>query len=286
MYIYDISSLRVNGSFCSYISIREKNNYTHLQNCEKRLLDTSCLSVCLSVRMELLCFHWKDFHKNPYVFFKKYFLLKSNTKSGTLHTDQYTFVIICRSVLLIMKNVWSKICGKIQNTHFLFNTSNVPFRKTYRLWDNMENIIERGRPQMTIRRMRVAYWIPKATNTHSQYVVLIAFPLQQWLYESPSMLRYTYMARIVVRYYQGTPSDLYLSVRTTQHAWKDKLLSCWSFRHSSLRSRQTPWFAARILPLPAVIAARNSSCVSTKSTSGMRSGNIVTTQTKTSNSLT
>jgi len=90
----------------------------------------------------------------------------------------------------------------------------------------MENIIERGRPQMTIRRMRVAYWIPKATNTHSQYVVLIAFPLQQWLYESPSMLRYTYMARIVVRYYQGTPSDLYLSVRTTQHAWKDKLLSC------------------------------------------------------------
>ena len=25
--------------------------------------------------------------------------------------------------------------------------------------------------------MRIAYWIPKATNTHSEYVILIAFPL-------------------------------------------------------------------------------------------------------------
>jgi len=28
--------------------------------------------------------------------------------------------------------------------------------------------------------MRIAYWIPKATNIHSEYVILIAFPLQQW----------------------------------------------------------------------------------------------------------
>jgi len=33
---------------------------------------------------------------------------------------------------------------------------------------------------MTIWRMRVACWITKATNTHSEYVILIAFPLQQW----------------------------------------------------------------------------------------------------------
>jgi len=30
-----------------------------------------------------------------------------------------------------------------------------------------KNILERGRPQMTIWRMRIAYWIPKATNTHT-----------------------------------------------------------------------------------------------------------------------
>jgi hypothetical protein len=27
-----------------------------------------------------------------------------------------------------------------------------------------KNVVQRGRPQMTIRRMRIAYWIPKATH--------------------------------------------------------------------------------------------------------------------------
>jgi hypothetical protein len=34
----------------------------------------------------------------------------------------------------------------------------------------------------------------KATNTPSGYATLIAFPMQQWLYESASMLRYTHIA--------------------------------------------------------------------------------------------
>ena len=29
------------------------------------------------------------------------------------------------------------------------------------------------------RRMHIACWIPEATNTHSQYIMLIGFPLQQ-----------------------------------------------------------------------------------------------------------
>ena len=40
----------------------------------------------------------------------------------------------------------------------------------------MENIAERGRPHMTIWRIRIAWWIPKATNRHTVYVILIAFP--------------------------------------------------------------------------------------------------------------
>jgi hypothetical protein len=35
------------------------------------------------------------------------------------------------------------------------------------------------------------------TNTHLEYVILIAFPLQQWLHERASLLRYTYIACIV-----------------------------------------------------------------------------------------
>ena len=48
--------------------------------------------------------------------------------------------------------------------------------------------VEPDRPKKTIWRMRIICWIPKATNTHSEYVILIAFPLQQRLHERASIL--------------------------------------------------------------------------------------------------
>jgi hypothetical protein len=58
-------------------------------------------------------------------------------------------------------------------------------------------IVQPGRPQMMIWRMRIANWMTKATDTHSEYVGLIAFPLQQWLHECASTLRHTYIAPLV-----------------------------------------------------------------------------------------
>jgi hypothetical protein len=55
-----------------------------------------------------------------------------------------------------------------------------------------KNIVERSRPQMTIWRKRIACWIPKATNTHSECVIVIAFPRQQWLHERASILLFKY----------------------------------------------------------------------------------------------
>jgi hypothetical protein len=37
-------------------------------------------------------------------------------------------------------------------------------------------IVEWGRPHAPIWRMRFAYWIPKATNTNSEYIIIIYFP--------------------------------------------------------------------------------------------------------------
>ena len=55
-------------------------------------------------------------------------------------------------------------------------------------------MVQPDRPQDNlIRRMRIACWKPKATNTHSQYVTLIAFPLQQWLHERALMLHHAYI---------------------------------------------------------------------------------------------
>ena len=55
----------------------------------------------------------------------------------------------------------------------------------------MKNIVEPD------RRTRIARGIPKVTNTYSEYVPLIAFPLQQWLRERASLLRYTHIACFV-----------------------------------------------------------------------------------------
>jgi hypothetical protein len=42
--------------------------------------------------------------------------------------------------------------------------------------------------------MRFACWITKATDTHSEYAILIAFPRQKRLRERVSMLRYQHIA--------------------------------------------------------------------------------------------
>jgi hypothetical protein len=39
------------------------------------------------------------------------------------------------------------------------------------------------------RRMHFACWITKATAKHSECVILIAFPLQQWLRERAAVVR-------------------------------------------------------------------------------------------------
>ena len=64
-----------------------------------------------------------------------------------------------------------------------------------------KNIVGPDRQQMTIWRMRIACWIPKATDTHSECVIFIVFPLEQWLHERASMLRHTYIACLVYSSY-------------------------------------------------------------------------------------
>ena len=60
-----------------------------------------------------------------------------------------------------------------------------------------KNITQLDRPQMTKQHMCIACSIPKATNTHSEYEVFIAFSLQQWLHEHASMFCYTYIVCLV-----------------------------------------------------------------------------------------
>ena len=73
------------------------------------------------------------------------------------------------------------------------------FEKFRRSRDKVENIVEPDRPQMKICRKRIACWVHKATNKHSEYVILLGFTLQQWLHECTSLLLYTYIACLLIK---------------------------------------------------------------------------------------
>jgi hypothetical protein len=80
----------------------------------------------------------------------------------------------------------TKVVQKIK-THILCSVTFI--RKPFFLSDNVEKYFRAAfRPQMTIWSMRIVWWIPKATNTHSENATCNDFPLQQQLHEGTSLL--------------------------------------------------------------------------------------------------
>ena len=59
---------------------------------------------------------------------------------------------------------------------------NNPFLENRALYDIRWKNVESGRLNVIIWHMHIACLILKATNTHSEYVILIAFPIQQRLH--------------------------------------------------------------------------------------------------------
>jgi hypothetical protein len=90
----------------------------------------------------------------------------------------------------------TEFVSKIRRHHLRTLT----FQKLYSLEIIWKNTVEAGRPQRTIWHMRIECWMPKATNTHSEYVMLIAFPLKLWLHE-----------RVSVSHYNTLPFFFYMS---------------------------------------------------------------------------
>ena len=89
-----------------------------------------------------------------------------------LRADRYTFLSNLAHFFLEWEMFQIKCVENIK-THILCSVT--LFQKSCRLWDNVENIVERGRTQIKVRRSRVGCWIRKATNTLSEYVILSVF---------------------------------------------------------------------------------------------------------------
>jgi hypothetical protein len=155
-----------------------------LQNYEKRLLGSSCLSVRPSScphrtsRLPL-----EGFSCNLiFECFSKICPENSTRITSTLPEDQYASLIIFRSVLRVKRNILDKSCRENQNTHFVSNNTFFENRAVNeKMW---KNIAEPGRAQMILWHVHISWWTPKAANTQTECVTLIAVPLQRWLPES------------------------------------------------------------------------------------------------------
>jgi hypothetical protein len=78
-------------------------------------------------------------------------------------------MIISRWMLLGMRNVARIICRKIK-TYILYSISPPP-RKSCNLWDNVEKCgtARQATYDNIIQRTCIAWWIIKATDSHSEY---------------------------------------------------------------------------------------------------------------------
>ena len=91
----------------------------------------------------------------------------------TLREDFWIFVIISLQIFLRMRNISWKIC--LENHVSCAIMSPPPLHEhgaiNEIMWENMLEA-DRARYVSRIRRMCSAWWISKASDTHSEYVIL------------------------------------------------------------------------------------------------------------------
>ena len=102
-----------------------------VNNIAKRLLASSCLSVCMPVWLsghtEQLGCRWTDFCEMWYLsVFEKYVekiqvSWKYDKNYVILYEEIYTYLIILRSIIFNMRSVSLAIYRENQNTHFVFS---------------------------------------------------------------------------------------------------------------------------------------------------------------------
>ena len=119
------------------------------------------------------------------------------------HEDTYTFMITCPFILPRIRNISDKSCRENQNSHSTF--SNIFFPESRAFCEIMwKNVVQPDRPRITIRHMRFASWITKATDTHSEYVILIALPRNSNYVNMPQFYSYKNSAWLVIIVYTGS----------------------------------------------------------------------------------
>ena len=95
------------------------------------------------------------------------FKFDKNSLTGTSHEDPCPYSVTSHSFLLRMRNAADNFPQQ-NKTHFMFNNFFLENPVVYDIiW---KNIVQSDRPQTAVWRLRIPYWISKATNTQSRNV--------------------------------------------------------------------------------------------------------------------
>jgi hypothetical protein len=141
---------------------------------------------------------------------------------------------------------------EIIKTHILLIFT-IVFRKSCHLCEIMRtNIVQPDRPQMRVPRMRIACCVPKATDTHPEYVIFTPFALQQWLYESACLyflniqLMHVYLGQGPISFRVFHQNHVWISLRTpachmsspADSPWSDHPNNTYLLRSGSTETRR------------------------------------------------
>jgi len=85
-------------------------------------------------------------------------------------------------------------CRENKKTTFCVRRLCFSFRKYYVYEIKLKNIVQPGKPRLTVWCLLIVRWITKATNKYSEYAIHIACTLKHWLHERAKKLLYIYIA--------------------------------------------------------------------------------------------
>ena len=166
-----------------------------LQNCEKQLFVSSCLSVRPRGTTQLplnripwnliFSIFWKSVQKIPV-----WLIYEKNNGYFTRRCTYMYDIVLNYSQ---NGNILDKICGENWNTRFMFIIS---FWKSCCLWDNVEKYCTVGQAtdNNIIQCMHLVCWI--RIKTHSNYVILLSHCNNSFV-NAPQCYIYMYIAWIV-----------------------------------------------------------------------------------------
>ena len=157
---------------------------------------STCLSVCPSTCNNLAPLEGFSSQLIFKYFSKGCFEIQLSLQSD-MSTEYFTWrpIHIHDSISLNfrIRDFADKSHREYQNTHFVFLAFS---QKSHSLWENVETYsrAREATDHNITRHMHTEHCTTTAKETHSEYVILNAFPLQQWLCKCASTLHYMYVA--------------------------------------------------------------------------------------------